>query len=163
MFEKSMDFNLGDEVEQLRSAVRRFAQTEILPISQSIDQKNEFPNKLWRMLGDMGLHGITVPENYGGVDMGYLAHCVALEEISRASAAVGLSYGAHSNLCINQINRWGNEVQKEKYLPDLISGRHVGSLAMSEPNAGSDVVSMQLKAEKTKRSLFTKRFKNVDY
>ncbi|MEE2773336.1 MAG: isovaleryl-CoA dehydrogenase [Pseudomonadota bacterium] len=148
MFDRTMSFQLGDEIEQLRFMVRKFAHKEISPISHMIDKTNEFPKKLWRMLGDLGLHGITVPESYGGVNMGFLAHCIALEEISRASASVGLSYGAHSNLCINQIYRWGTENQKEKYLPSLISGDYVGSLAMSEPNAGSDVVSMQLKAEK---------------
>lgn len=132
----------------MRETVRRFAAEEIAPRAAEIDASNEFPNDLWEKMGALGLHGITVPEADGGVSMGYLAHCVAIEEISRASASVGLSYGAHSNLCVNQINRWGTPEQKAKYLPKLISGEHVGSLAMSEPGAGSDVVSMKLRAEK---------------
>ena len=144
----SLNFDLGETVELLRDAVQDFAQAEIAPIAADIDRSNEFPNELWPKLGEMGLLGITVPETYGGADMGYLAHIVAMEEISRASASVGLSYGAHSNLCVNQINRNGNDAQKQKYLPRLISGEHIGALAMSEPGAGSDVVSMQLKAEK---------------
>ena len=145
----SLNFELGETVDMLRDAVQDFAQAEIAPIAVEIDRSNEFPNELWPKLGEMGLLGITVPETYGGSDMGYLAHIVAMEEISRASASVGLSYGAHSNLCVNQINRNGNEAQKQKYLPKLISGEHIGALAMSEPGAGSDVVSMQMKAEKT--------------
>ena len=145
----SLNFDLGETVDLLRDAVFEFAQAEIAPRAAEIDRSNEFPNELWPMLGDMGLLGITVPETYGGSDMGYLAHIVAMEEISRASASVGLSYGAHSNLCVNQINRNGNEQQKQKYLPKLISGEHIGALAMSEPGAGSDVVGMQMKAEKT--------------
>ena len=145
----SLDFGLGETIDLLREAVEDFAQAEIAPLAAEIDRSNEFPPEMWRKLGDMGLLGITVPETYGGSDMGYLAHIVAMEEISRASASVGLSYGAHSNLCVNQINRNGDEAQKEKYLPKLISGEHVGALAMSEPGAGSDVVSMQMKAEKT--------------
>ena len=145
----SLNFELGETVELLRDAVHDFAQAEIAPIAADIDRSNEFPNELWPKLGEMGLLGITVPETYGGADMGYLAHIVAMEEISRASASVGLSYGAHSNLCVNQINRNGNDTQKQKYLPKLISGEHIGALAMSEPGAGSDVVSMQMKAEKT--------------
>ncbi len=148
MFNLSMNFALGEDIDSLQDTVRRFAQDEIAPRAASIDQENEFPNDLWRKMGDLGLHGITVPEEQGGAGMGYLAHTIAIEEISRASASVGLSYGAHSNLCINQINRWGNAAQKLKYLPSLISGEHVGSLAMSEPSSGSDVVSMQLHAEK---------------
>ena len=145
----SLNFDLGDSIDLLRDVVYDFAQAEIAPIAADIDRDNEFPNPLWRKLGDMGLLGITVPEIYGGSAMGYLAHIVAMEEISRASASVGLSYGAHSNLCVNQINRNGTQAQKEQYLPKLISGEHIGALAMSEPGSGSDVVSMQMKAEKT--------------
>jgi len=145
----SLNFGLGETVDLLRDAVRDFAQAEIAPMAAEIDRSNEFPDELWPKLGDMGLLGITVPETYGGAEMGYLAHIVAMEEISRASASVGLSYGAHSNLCVNQINRNGNDVQKQKYLPRLISGEHIGALAMSESGSGSDVVSMQMKAEKT--------------
>jgi isovaleryl-CoA dehydrogenase len=145
----SLNFDLGETVELLRDAVQDFAQAEIAPIAADIDRSNEFPNELWPKLGDMGLLGITVPETYGGAEMGYLAHIVAMEEISRASASVGLSYGAHSNLCVNQINRNGNDEQKQKYLPKLVSGEHIGALAMSETGSGSDVVSMQMKAEKT--------------
>ena len=144
----SLNFDLGDSIDLLRDAVQDFAQAEIAPLAAEIDRDNEFPAHLWRKLGDMGLLGITVPEEYGGSGLGYLAHIVAMEEISRASASVGLSYGAHSNLCVNQINRNGTAAQKQKYLPELISGAHVGALAMSEPGSGSDVVSMQLKAEK---------------
>jgi isovaleryl-CoA dehydrogenase len=144
----SLNFELGETADMLRDAVQDFAQAEIAPIAAEIDRSNEFPNELWPKLGDMGLLGITVPETYGGAEMGYLEHIVAMEEISRASASVGLSYGAHSNLCVNQINRNGNEAQKQKYLPKLISGEHIGALAMSEPGSGSDVVSLQMKAEK---------------
>ena len=144
----SLNFDLGETVDMLRDAVYQFAQAEIAPIATEIDRSNEFPNQLWPKLGEMGLLGITVPENYGGTGMGYLAHIVAMEEISRASASVGLSYGAHSNLCVNQINRNGSAAQKQKYLPKLISGEHIGALAMSEPGAGSDVVGMQMKAQK---------------
>lgn len=149
MFDHVMDFGLGDDINALRDMVRKFASDEIAPRAAEIDKTNEFPNDLWMKLGELGLHGITVSEESGGVDMGYLAHCVAIEEISRASASVGLSYGAHSNLCVNQINRWGTDEQKAKYLPKLLTGEHVGSLAMSEPGAGSDVVSMKLRAEKS--------------
>ena len=145
----SLNFGLGETVDLLRDAVRDFAQAEIAPMAAEIDRSNEFPNQLWPKLGDMGLLGITVPETYGGAAMGYLAHIVAMEEISRASASVGLSYGAHSNLCVNQINRNGNDAQKQKYLPQLISGEHIGALAMSETGSGSDVIGMQMKAEKT--------------
>ena len=145
----SLNFELGDTIDLLRDAVFDFAQAEIAPLAAEIDRSNEFPNELWRKLGDMGLLGITVPEIYGGSAMGYLAHIVAMEEVSRASASVGLSYGAHSNLCVNQINRNGTDVQKQQYLPKLISGEHIGALAMSEPGSGSDVVSLQMKAEKT--------------
>ena len=148
MFNETMDFGLGEDLDALRETVRKFAQEEIAPKSAEVDRSNEFPMELWEMMGNLGLHGITISEDFGGVDMGYLAHCVAVEEISRANAAIGMSYGAHSNLCINQIYRWGNEQQKSKYLPKLISGENIGSLAMSEPSAGSDVVSMKLKAEK---------------
>ena len=148
MFNATMDFGLGEDIDALRETVRKFAQEEIAPKSAEVDRSNDFPMELWEMMGNLGLHGITISEEFGGVDMGYLAHCVAVEEISRANAAIGMSYGAHSNLCINQIYRWGNEQQKNKYLPKLISGEHIGSLAMSEPSAGSDVVSMKLKAEK---------------
>ena len=141
-----LNFGLGETIDMLREQINSFAAQEIAPRAEEIDQQNEFPNDLWRKFGDMGLLGITVKEEYGGVDMGYLAHVIAMEEISRASASVGLSYGAHSNLCVNQIHRNGNEEQKQKYLPKLISGEHIGALAMSEPNAGSDVVSMKLHA-----------------
>ncbi|NMM86865.1 acyl-CoA dehydrogenase [Rhodococcus sp. SRB_17] len=142
-----LNFQLGDDIDALRDAVRDFAQAEIAPRAAEVDHSDQFPMDLWRKMGDLGVLGITVPEPYGGASMGYLAHMVAMEEISRASASVGLSYGAHSNLCVNQINRNGSETQKRKYLPKLISGEHVGALAMSEPGAGSDVISMKLKAE----------------
>lgn len=144
----SLNFALGETVDMLREAVRSFAAQEIAPLAAETDRSNEFPNELWPKFGEMGLLGITVPEEYGGSGMGYLAHIVAMEEISRASASIGLSYGAHSNLCVNQINRNGTDAQKRKYLPKLISGEHIGALAMSEPNAGSDVVSMRMRAEK---------------
>ena len=148
MFNASMNFNLGEEIDAIRETVQRFAAEEIAPRAHEIDQTNSFPDDLWEKMGALGLHGITVSEEDGGINMGYLAHAVAIEEISRASASVGLSYGAHSNLCVNQIARWGTARQKKQYLPKLISGAHVGSLAMSEPGAGSDVVSMKLRAEK---------------
>ena len=143
----SLNFALGDTVDMLRESVRGFAAAEIAPRAAEIDRSNQFPMDLWRKMGDLGLLGVTVGDEYGGTGMGYLAHVVAMEEISRASASVGLSYGAHSNLCVNQINRNGAEAQKRKYLPKLISGEHVGALAMSEPGSGSDVVSMKLRAE----------------
>jgi len=148
MFDKVMSFSLGEDAEALRDMVHRFAQERIAPRAAQIDVSNEFPNELWREMGELGLLGITSDEKYGGAGLGYLAHCIAMEEISRASASVGLSYGAHSNLCVNQIQRNGTNEQKQKYLPKLISGEHVGSLAMSESGAGSDVVSMKLRAEK---------------
>ena len=148
MFDAVMNFNLGEDIDVLRETVRRFAKDEIAPRAAEIDTSNEFPMDLWEKMGALGLHAITVPEADGGSNMGYLAHCVAIEEISRASASVGLSYGAHSNLCVNQIARWGTDTQKKRYLPQLISGAHIGSLAMSEPSSGSDVVSMKLAAEK---------------
>jgi len=148
MFQGGLNFDLGEDIDALRESVRRFAAERIAPLADEADRKNAFPDPLWREMGELGLLGITADEDYGGAGLGYLAHCVAMEEISRASASVGLSYGAHSNLCVNQINRNGNAAQKAKYLPKLISGEHVGALAMSEPGAGSDVVSMTLKAEK---------------
>lgn len=144
----TLNFDLGSDIDMLRDTVYRFAQAEIAPRAEQIDRDNEFPADMWRKFGDMGLLGITVKEEYGGSDMGYLAHTVAMEEISRASASVGLSYGAHSNLCVNQIHKNGTHEQKLKYLPKLCSGEHVGALAMSEPGAGSDVVSMKLRADK---------------
>ncbi|MEM1153499.1 MAG: isovaleryl-CoA dehydrogenase [Pseudomonadota bacterium] len=144
----NLNFGLGEEIDMLRDAVYQMCQREIAPRAAQIDAENDFPSDLWRKFGDMGLLGITVDAQYGGSDMGYLAHCIALEEISRASGAVGLSYGAMSNLCINQISKNGSEQQKQRYLPKLCSGEHVGALAMSEPNAGSDVVSMKLNARK---------------
>ncbi|MCW1933333.1 isovaleryl-CoA dehydrogenase [Pararhodobacter zhoushanensis] len=148
MFTASMKFDLGEDVNALRDAVHRFAQDRIKPLAAETDRTNAFPNALWTELGDMGLLGITVSEEYGGAGMGYLAHAVAVEEIARASASISLSYGAHSNLCVNQIKLNGSDEQKAKYLPGLVSGKHVGALAMSEAGAGSDVVSMTLRAEK---------------
>ena len=142
-----LNFQLGEDIDALRDAVRDFAQAEIAPRAAEADHTDQFPMDLWQKFGDLGVLGITVGEEYGGANMGFLAHMVAMEEISRASASIGLSYGAHSNLCVNQINRNGNEAQKAKYLPKLISGEHIGALAMSEPGAGSDVISMKLKAE----------------
>jgi len=141
-----LNFELGGDIDMLREAVRDFAEHEISPLAAQTDQSNQFPMHLWQKMGDLGLMGMTVTEEYGGTNMGYLAHMVVMEEISRASASVGLSYGAHSNLCVNQIHRNGNTAQKKKYLPKLLTGEHVGALAMSEPNAGSDVVSMKLRA-----------------
>jgi isovaleryl-CoA dehydrogenase len=142
-----LQFDLGEDVAMLRDSLQQFTAAEITPRAAEIDRSDQFPMDLWRKLGELGVHGMTVPEQYGGTDMGYLAHIVAMEEISRGSASVGLSFGAHSNLCVNQINRNGTTWQKEKYLPKLVSGEWVGALAMSEPNAGSDVVSMKLRAD----------------
>ncbi len=141
------DFQLGESADMIRDAVARFADEQVAPLAEKADREDWFPEALWPKMGELGLHGITVEEQWGGLGLGYLEHVVAVEEISRASASVGLSYGAHSNLCVNQIRRWGNDEQKAKYLPKLISGEHVGSLAMSEVGAGSDVVSMKLKAD----------------
>lgn len=143
----TLQFGLSEEAEMIRDTVHRFAQDEIAPIAADIDATNQFPRHLWPKMGALGLHGITVSEDDGGTGLGYLEHTIAVEEVSRASASIGLSYGAHSNLCINQLRRWGNEAQKAQHLPGLISGEHLGSLAMSEPNAGSDVVSMKLSAK----------------
>ncbi len=148
MYDRTMRFGLGEEIEALRETVRRFAADEIAPRAAGIDRDNDFPADLWEKLGALGLLGVTADPDYGGSGMGYVAHVVAMEEISRASASVGLSYGAHSNLCINQINRWGTPQQKARYLPDLCAGTSVGALAMSETGSGSDVVSMKLRAEK---------------
>ena len=148
MYLNTLDFGQGEEIDALRDTVRAFAQEKIAPLAADIDRTNEFPAHLWKALGALGLLGVTADPDFGGSGMGYLAHVVAMEEISRASASVGLSYGAHSNLCVNQINRWGSQAQKEKYLPGLCSGETVGALAMSETGSGSDVVSMKLKAEK---------------
>jgi isovaleryl-CoA dehydrogenase len=144
----TLNFGLGETADQLRASVRGFTADEIAPLAAEIDKSNEFPRQLWPKLGALGLHGITVEEEYGGSGLGYLEHCIAMEEVSRGSASVGLSYGAHSNLCVNQIRRNGSDAQKRKYLPRLISGEHVGALAMSEPGAGSDVVSMKLRADR---------------
>ncbi|HEX3423447.1 MAG TPA: isovaleryl-CoA dehydrogenase [Sphingomicrobium sp.] len=149
MSDTGLDFQLGEMADAIRESTERFARDKIAPIAQEIDEKDEFPRDLWPQMGALGLHGITVEEEWGGLGLGYLEHVVAQEEVARASASVGLSYGAHSNLCINQIRRWANEDQKQKFLPRLISGEHVGALAMSEASAGSDVVGMKLKAEKS--------------
>jgi isovaleryl-CoA dehydrogenase len=148
MSEGGLEFDLGEMADTIRETTQRFASDKIAPIAAKIDEKDEFPKDLWPQMGELGLHGITVEEEYGGLGLGYLEHVIAQEEIARASASVGLSYGAHSNLCVNQIRRWGNDEQKKRYLPKLISGDHVGALAMSEATAGSDVVGMKLKAEK---------------
>ena len=148
MSHTAFDFGLGETIDALRDAVREFAQARIAPLAEETDRSNAFPNALWPELGEMGLLGLTVEEEYGGTNMGYLAHVVAMEEISRASASIGLSYGAHSNLCVNQLRKNGSPAQKAKYLPKLVSGEHIGALAMSEPGAGSDVVSMRLRAER---------------
>ena len=143
-----LNFDLGETADMLRDTVMSFASEEIAPIADEVDRSDTFPRQLWPKMGELGLHGLTVEEDYGGAGMGYLEHCVAMEEVSRASASIGLSYGAHSNLCVNQIRRNGSEDQKRRYLPKLISGEHVGALAMSEPGAGSDVVGMRTRAEK---------------
>ena len=143
-----MDFGLGETADAVRDTAARFAADQIAPIAAEVDATNTFPRQLWPRMGELGLHGITVEEDFGGLGLGYLEHVVAMEEVSRASASVGLSYGAHSNLCVNQIRRWGSEAQKRRYLPRLISGEHVGALAMSEANAGSDVISMGLSARR---------------
>ncbi|PSJ61302.1 isovaleryl-CoA dehydrogenase [Pseudaminobacter soli (ex Li et al. 2025)] len=148
MYTHTLDFGQGEDIDALRDMVRRFAQEKIAPLAAEIDRSNQFPAHLWAELGALGLLGMTADPDFGGSGLGYLAHVVAMEEISRASASVGLSYGAHSNLCVNQINRWGTPAQKEKYLPALCSGEKVGALAMSEPGSGSDVVSMRLRADK---------------
>ncbi len=144
----NFNFNLGETADMLRDTVRSYSQDRIAPLAERIDREDWFPRELWPEMGELGLHGITVEEEWGGSGLGYLEHCIAMEEVSRASASVGLSYGAHSNLCVNQLRRWGNEDQKKRYLGKLISGEHLGALAMSEPGAGSDVVSMKLRAEK---------------
>ena len=143
----AFNFDLGENADMIRESARQFADKEIAPRAAEIDRDNKFARDLWPKMGALGLHGITAPEEYGGLGLGYLEHCVAVEEVSRASASIGLSYGAHSNLCINQIVRNGSAEQKQRYLPELISGEHVGALAMSEPGAGSDVVSMKTRAE----------------
>ena len=149
MPDPGLDFGLGEMADAIRETTERFAREKIAPVAAEIDEKDEFPRDLWPQIGELGLHGITVEEEYGGLGLGYLEHVIAQEEVARASASVGLSYGAHSNLCVNQIRRWGSEEQKRKYLPKLISGEHVGALAMSEAGAGSDVIGMKLRAEKS--------------
>ncbi|MEP1208743.1 MAG: isovaleryl-CoA dehydrogenase [Rhizobiaceae bacterium] len=144
----AFNFNLGEEADMLRDSVRSYSQDNIAPLADRIDKEDWFPRHLWPEMGALGLHGITVPEEWGGVGLGYLEHCIAMEEVSRASGSIGLSYGAHSNLCVNQLSVWGNDDQKTRYLEKLISGEHLGALAMSEPGAGSDVVSMKLRADK---------------
>ena len=148
MYDKTLNFGFNQDLNQLKDTVYKFAQNEIAPLAKNVDQNNEFPNFLWEKFGELGLLGITADENYGGTGLNYLSHCIVMEEISRASASIGLSYGAFSNLCVNQINRNGTHEQKNKYLPELCSGKKIGALAMSEPNSGSDVVSMTLHAEK---------------
>ncbi len=148
MYDKTLNFGFNQDLNQLKDTIYKFAQNEIAPLAKNIDENNEFPNFLWEKFGELGLLGITADEDYGGTGLNYLSHCIVMEEISRASASVGLSYGAFSNLCVNQINRNGNHEQKNKYLPELCSGKKIGALAMSEPNSGSDVVSMALHAEK---------------
>ena len=148
MYDKTLNFGFNQDLNQLKDTVYKFAQNEIAPLAKNVDENNEFPNFLWKKFGELGLLGITANEDYGGTGLNYLSHCIVMEEISRASASIGLSYGAFSNLCVNQINRNGNHEQKNKYLPELCSGKKIGALAMSEPNSGSDVVSMSLHAEK---------------
>src|ERR1700753_1843767 len=144
----SLEFGLGETADAIRETTARFAADRIAPIAAEIDETNAFPRALWPQMGELGLHGVTVEEEFGGLGLGYLEHVVAMEEVSRASASVGLSYGAHSNLCVNQIRRWGSDAQNHRYLPKLISGEHIGALAMSEAGAGSDVISMRLRAER---------------
>src|ERR1700756_54495 len=144
-----LNFGVGEPPDAIRETTARFAAARIAPLAARIDAENAFPRELWAPMGELGLHGITVEEQFGGLGQGYLEHVVAMEEVSRASASVGLSYGAHSNLCVNQIRRWGSDEQKQRYLPGLISGEHVGALAMSEAGSGSDVVSMKLRADRT--------------
>ena len=163
MFTGGLNFALGEDIEALRASVRRFAGQRIAPLANEIDRENSFPMPLWKEMGSLGLLGITAGEEHGGAGLGYLAHCVAMEEISRASASVGLSYGAHSNLCVNQINRNGTDAQKARYLPKLISGDHVGALAMSEPGSGSDVVSMATAGREAGRPLCAQRQQDVDH
>ena len=148
MYDKTLNFGFNQDLNELKDSIYKFAQNEIAPLAKNVDENNEFPNFLWEKFGELGLLGITADENYGGTGLNYLSHCIVMEEISRASASIGLSYGAFSNLCVNQINRNGNHEQKNKYLPELCSGKKIGALAMSEPNSGSDVVSMSLHAEK---------------
>ena len=148
MYDKTLNFGFNQDLNQLKDTVYKFAQNEIAPLAKNVDENNEFPNFLWKKFGELGLLGITADEDYGGTGLNYLSHCIVMEEISRASASIGLSYGAFSNLCVNQINRNGTHEQKNKYLPELCSGKKIGALAMSEPNSGSDVVSMSLHAEK---------------
>ena len=148
MYDKTLNFGFNQDLNQLKDTVYKFAQNEIAPLAKNVDENNEFPNFLWEKFGELGLLGITADEDYGGTGLNYLSHCIVMEEISRASASIGLSYGAFSNLCVNQINRNGNHEQKNKYLPELCSGKKIGALAMSEPNSGSDIVSMSLHAEK---------------
>ncbi len=157
------DFQLGEAAQMIRDTTARFADEQIAPLAAKVDREDWFPRELWTQMGDLGLHGITVEEADGGLGLGYLEHVIAVEEVSRASASVGLSYGAHSNLCLNQIRRWGNDEQKAKYLPGLISGEHVGSLAMSEAGAGSDVVSMKLKAEEVQGGVCPQRHQILDH
>src|SRR5471032_3616864 len=144
----TLEFGLGETADAIRETTARFAADKIAPLAAHIDETNTFPRELWPQMGELGLHGVIVEEAYGGLGLGYLEHVVAMEEVSRASASIGLSYGAHSNLCVNQIRRWASEEQKQRYLPKLISGEHVGALAMSEAGAGSDVISMQLRADR---------------
>ena len=154
MYDKTLNFGFNQDLNQLKDTVYKFAQNEIAPLAKNVDENNEFPNFLWKKFGELGLLGITADEDYGGTGLNYLSHCIVMEEISRASASIGLSYGAFSNLCVNQINRNGNHEQKNKYLPELCSGKKIGALAMSEPNSGSDVVSMSLHAEKQGNKMY---------
>ncbi len=159
----TLDFALGENADMIRDVTQRFATDKIAPLAAKIDAEDWFPRDLWPAMGELGLHGITVEEEFGGLGLGYLEHVIACEEVSRASASIGLSYGAHSNLCVNQIRRWGNPEQKAKYLPKLVSGEHVGSLAMSESGAGSDVVSMKLRADEVAGRLCAQRHQVLDH